>query len=127
MPEVLAGSMRRTGNGFEVPVRLGWYRALPLSCVSLGLTVDGSEVPTERIRFHVNDRDYALEELPELYDELWFVLDEAGLRVRTDEELSAGEHDVAVEMTLTPPYIFDEETGEVVSIRNLGQARLALS
>lgn len=127
MPEVLGGSLRRTGYGYEVGVRLPWYRALPLSCVGFGLTVDGDEVAPQRIRLHVNDRDYALEELAELYAEHWFVLDEAGLRVDADEPLGAGEHEVAVEVELRPPYIFDEETGEVVSFRRVAEARLTVS
>jgi hypothetical protein len=115
--ELLAGPLRRTGDGFEVPVRFDWYRSLPLSCVaSLTLTVDGEVVDAERIRFHVNDRDYALDELAAVHDEFWFVLDTARLRVLADPPLAAGEHEVAVDLAMRIPYLFDEETGQVLTV-----------
>ena len=128
MPDLLAGAFRRTGDGYEVPLRFDWYRSLPLSCVaSLTLTVDGQVVPAEDIDFHVNDRDYALDELPELCDEFWFVLDPARLRVRTGQALAAGEHDIAVELAMRIPYLFDEETGQVLTLWWKPQARKELT
>jgi hypothetical protein len=126
--DLLAGPLRRTGDGYEVPLRFDWYRSLPLSCIaSLTLTMDGQAVAADDIRFHVDDRDYALAELAELYDEFWFVLDPARLRVRTDEPLAAGEHDVAVEFAMRIPYLFDEETGEVLTLRWKPRARKELA
>jgi hypothetical protein len=126
MSQLIEGPLRRTGDGYEVAVRFDWYRALPLSCVSVTLAVDGDAVPADRVRFHVNDRDYALDELPELYDDFWFVLDAARLRVVPAEPLVDGEHDVAVDITLRIPYLFDEETGDVLTLPNRVRARLAL-
>ena len=127
MSDLLAGPFRRTGDGYEVPLRFDWYRSLPLSCIaSLTLTVDGEAVPAEDINFHVNDRDYALDELAELYDEFWFVLNPARIRVRTDEPLAPGEHDVAVELAMRIPYLFDEETGQVLTLRWKPEARKEL-
>jgi hypothetical protein len=87
--------------------------------------VDGQPVPDDRIRFHINDRDYALDELPELADEFWFVLDAARLRV--EQPLAEGDHDVAVDLTLRIPYLFDEETGEVLTLHNQPRATLPLA
>jgi hypothetical protein len=126
--DLLAGPFRRTGNGYEVPLRFDWYRSLPLSCIaSLTLAVDGQAVAPEDIDFHVNDRDYSLDELAELYDEFWFVLDPARLRVRTDEPLAPGEHDVAVDLAMRIPYLFDEETGQVLTLRWKPGARKELA
>jgi hypothetical protein len=127
MSQLIEGPLRRTGNGYEVAVRFDWYRALPLSCVSVALVVDGNPVPADRMRFHVNDRDYALDELPQLYDEFWFVLDAARLRVEPAEPLAAGDHDVAVDITLRIPYLFDEETGEVLTLPSHPRATLAIA
>lgn len=127
MPDLLGRRHRRIGVGFEIGVRLPWYRSLPLSCVDIRLAVDGEDVGEERIRLHANDRDYALGDLRDLWDEFWFVLDEAGLRVTAGEELAVGEHEVAVEMVLRPPYIFDEETGQVVSFRRSDRVRVNFS
>ena len=114
--------LRRTGDGYEVAVRFDWYRALPLSCFSVALSVDGEAVPEDRIRLHLNDRDYALDALP--YDEFWFVLDAGRLRVAAP--LADGAHDVAVDLTLRIPYLFDEETGDVLTLHNQPRARLEL-
>ena len=128
MTDLLAGPFRRTGDGYEVPLRFDWYRSLPLSCVaSLTLTVDGQAVPAGDISFHVNDRDYALDELAELYDEFWFVLNPARIRVRADEPLAAGEHEIAVELAMRIPYLFDEETGQVLTLWWKPQARKELT
>jgi hypothetical protein len=125
MSELIEGPLRRTGEGYEVAVRFDWYRALPLSCFSVALNVDGQPVPADRIRFHINDRDYALDELPALADEFWFVLDAARLRV--EQPLAEGDHDVAVDLTLRIPYLFDEETGEVLTLHNQPRATLPLA
>ena len=103
----------RTADGMELRVRSPWYRSLPLSCVDVELTVDGAAVAPERIRFHVNDRDYSREELHERFDEFWFVLDPLRLRVAGVE---AGEHEVGVRLGLRIPYLFDEETHEVLQL-----------
>jgi hypothetical protein len=127
MKQLIEGPLRRTGEGYEVAVRFDWYRALPLSCFEFRLFVDGDEVPADRTRVHVNDRDYALDELPELYDEFWFVLDAARLRVTTAEPLRAGEHDVAIDLRVRIPYLFDEETGDVLTLDNQPRATLAIA
>src|SRR5205823_5792842 len=81
--------------------------------IDVELTVDGEEVPPERIRFCLNDRDYTLAELHERFDEFWFVLDPLRLRVAG---VAPGAHDVAVRLGLRIPYLFDEETGDVLQL-----------
>ena len=88
-------------------------RSLPLSCIDVELTVDGEQVAPERIRFHVNDRDHTIEELNELYNEFWFVLDPLRLRV---DGIAPGAHEVTARLGLRIPYLFDEETGDVFQI-----------
>lgn len=120
--DLVAPVAGRTADGMELRLRSPWYRALPLSSVDVSLSVDGTEVPSERMRFHVNDRDYALEELHDRYEEFWFVLDPARLRVAGVEP---GERDVGLTLVLRIPYLFDEETGEVLTIRP--QARVTVA
>ncbi len=128
MSDLLAGPFRRTADGFELPLLFDWYRALPLSCVaSLTLTVDGRTIAADDITFHINDRDYRLDELAGLYDEFWFVLDPARIRVRTDEPLATGQHDIAVELAMRIPYLFDEETGQVLTLWWKPEARKELA
>lgn len=111
--DLLSSSVGRTADGAELRLRSPWYRALPLSCIDVELTVDGERVDDERIRFAVNDRDYTTDELHERYDEFWFTLDPMRLRVRG---VTPGEHDVAVRLGLRIPYLFDEETGDVLQL-----------
>jgi hypothetical protein len=97
----------------ELRIRSPWYRSLPLSCVDVELTVDGERVADDRIRVHVNDREHTLDELHERYDDFWFVLDPARVRVGGVEP---GEHRVDVRLGLRIPYLFDEETGDVLQL-----------
>ncbi len=111
--ELLAPAAGRTAEGAELRLRSPRYRSLPLSCVDVELTVDGEQVAPDRIRFHVNDRDHTIEELHDLYDEFWFVLDPLCLRVAG---VGPGSHEVTARLGLRIPYLFDEETGDVFQI-----------
>lgn len=90
----LIGDVRHVDDGFEVDVYLNWYRSLPLSCVAtLELIADGEEVP-----FTFNG--YSLDELQERWDDYWFVLDAATLRVRREVP-----KEVSVRLGVRIPYL----------------------
>jgi Domain of unknown function (DUF6379) len=112
--DLLSERVGRTADGCSLRVRSPWYRSLPLSSVLVDLRIDGERVASDRLRFCVNDRDYELDELADRYDEFWFVLDVAQLRVRG---VDPGTHEAALELGLRAPYLFDEETGDVLTIR----------
>ena len=120
---LIASTAGRTADGMELRLRSPWYRALPLSCVDVELTVDGERIADDRLRVHVNDCDYTLDELHERHDEFWFVLDPARVRV---SGVGPGVHDVAVRLGLRIPYLFDEETGEVLQLWPSAQATLTV-
>jgi hypothetical protein len=122
--DLVGEPIRRTADGFEVPVNSFWYRALPLSCTYVEITLDGVPVPSGRVRMHVNEHDYAVDELAEQEDETWFVLDAA--RVRVSAELAPGEHELEVALTHWIPYLFDEETREHLRLRNVERRRFEL-
>lgn len=99
-------ALRATDDGFELDVHLNWYRSLPLSSVkTVELTVDGEGVSRDDIRFAVNGGDYALDELAERWDEMWFVLDPATLRVRRPLVRSGEQAEVTVRLGNRIPYI----------------------
>jgi hypothetical protein len=76
-------ALRADDGGFELDVHLNWYRSLPLSSVqTVELTVNGEPVARDEIAFVVNGGAHALDDLRGLWDETWFVLDAATLRVR---------------------------------------------
>jgi hypothetical protein len=100
-------SLRAYKEGFEIKVRLNWYRSLPLSCVSvMKLSIDGEIILPERISFIFNDQEYKLNELPELVNIYWFVQDSAILRASMHGKFTSGEtHEVEIGIALRMPYI----------------------
>jgi Domain of unknown function (DUF6379) len=99
-------ALRVTDDGFELDLHLNWYRSLPLSSVkTLELTVNGERLSRDEIAFAVNGSVYELDELAEHWDEMWFVLDAATLRVRRPLVRAGDAADVHVKLGSRIPYI----------------------
>ena len=99
-------SLQVTEKGFDLAIRLPWYRALPLSTVEVGeVRIDGKSIDAGKITLGVNGRDYGLNQLPDLTAEYWFVLDSAVLHIEYPEAKRGAEYDVEARLTLYPPYI----------------------
>ncbi len=100
-------SLRVTETGYQVGLRLLWYRSLPLSCIErIQLVVDGQAVDPGLIRFGINDQQYSLGELASLVDEYWFILDSATLSVTQPGKVVRGRaHNMDVELAMRFPYI----------------------
>ncbi len=99
-------ALRVVEDGFELDVDLNWYRSLPLSSVAtLELTVDDETVPSNEIVFAVNGKEYSLDELANRWEEYWFVLDAATLRVRRSLVRAGGPVDVHVRLGTRIPYL----------------------
>ncbi|MDO9397802.1 MAG: DUF6379 domain-containing protein [Herbiconiux sp.] len=93
--------VRRTDDGIAVSVQLPWYRSLWLSAVDgVAATVNGAEIPTDRLRFALEGTTYRIEELPEQWDTLWFVADRPDVLIQLDEVPEAGAS-ITVEVVLT--------------------------
>lgn len=91
--------------GYAVAIRYPSYRGTFISCIeSLELTVDGRKIPAEEIRFQLNNKQYLLGQLKELFKEHWFVLDTAHLVVMNNSGLDAGQHEVTVRLVHRIPY-----------------------
>ena len=107
VPIVEDNSLRATDGGYEVQVRLNWYRSLPLSCIEkVHLSLDGQPVDAGLIRFGINDHQYKLDQLADRVEEFWFVQDSAKLRVQQPGKVAPGEsHKIHVEIALRFPYI----------------------
>jgi hypothetical protein len=100
------------GQTARVPIRLPWYRALPLSVFELGsLRIDGVEVQPADIQLIVNGRAHPVTALGELVSDWWYVLDDATLEARLPVPPPAGarssnsDHLVELTLKLFPPYI----------------------
>ena len=93
--------VRRTADGIAVSVQLPWYRSLWLSAVdNVAASVNGVEVPKERLRFELQGRSHRIDELPEQWETLWFVADRPDVVISLDEAPAAGEK-ITVEVVLT--------------------------
>lgn len=100
------GTLRKLPSGFSVGVRLPWYRALPLSCISINLLkVDGKTIDPKRMRFHINGHSYSLDELPSHMRETWFSVDTATLEVSGTDLDPMTDHEVEAQVEVRPPYI----------------------
>lgn len=99
--------VRRTDRGLAVSVQLPWYRSLWLSAVDgVGASVDGEQIPTDRLRFVLEGREYRIEELPEQSETLWFVADRPDVLIDLGHAPEAGEkHTVEVVLTMRLLYM----------------------
>ena len=93
--------VRRHPEGIAVSIQLPWYRSLWLSAVDdVAVTVNGADIPRDRLRFELQGRSYRIDELPEQWDTLWFVADRPEVVISLDEAPAPGEK-VTVEVVLT--------------------------
>lgn len=93
--------VRRSETGLAVSLQLPWYRSLWLSAVDgVSATVNGVAIPTEKLRFRLEGREYRIEELPEQWDTLWFVADHPDVLIDLGRAPEAGET-ITVEVVLT--------------------------
>lgn len=91
--------------GYQFQIRYPSYRGTYLSCIEkLDFYMDGEKVDPKSVCFSLNGKEYLLDELKDQYKAYWFVLDFATITVLTDDELSAGEHELTVDMYHRIPY-----------------------
>jgi hypothetical protein len=93
--------VRRVDGGIAVSVQLPWYRSLWLSAVDdVAASVDGVEIPKNRLRFVLQGHEYRIEDLPEQWETLWFVADRPDIVIDLGRDVDAGER-LTIEVVLT--------------------------
>lgn len=93
--------VRRTDTGLAVSVQLPWYRSLWLSAVDgVAASVNGVEIPTDKLRFELEGGVYRIDELSEQWDTLWFVADRPNVLIDLGRAPEEGEK-LTVEVVLT--------------------------
>lgn len=93
-------------DGCSISIRVPWYRSLPLSVFEvMEVTLDGQVVPLEQVQFSIEGEIFPLSELAKRTDEVWYVLDDAYLKVAGVDVAQGSQHDVAVTLAIYPPYI----------------------
>jgi hypothetical protein len=99
-------ALRAADDGFELDVHLNWYRSLPLSSLkTVEVTVNGESIDRDEITWVVNGAEHRLDELAEHWDEIWFVLDPATIRVPRPLVQAGETADVTVRLGNRIPYI----------------------
>lgn len=93
-------------NGYAFDIRLSYYRGHYLSDIDeFEVTVDGETVPSYEVTFSINEKEFPVSQLSELYTEFWTLLEPAVIRVHHPGGLSAGEHQIDVKLFLRVPYL----------------------
>jgi hypothetical protein len=91
--------------GFQVKVRIPYYRGVVLSLIdTVQLTVDGEQFPVEKMTFSVGGRTYKFNELEKVTDVEWFFGDPATLTAEKAGGLATGMHTVQVGIGIRKSY-----------------------
>lgn len=92
--------------GFEFDIRLGYYRGHFLSCIDLlELSIDNKQIPSDQIKFCVNEKEFELYQLKESYSEFWSLLELATIKVFNGSGLEKKEYNVDFNLMLRVPYM----------------------
>lgn len=92
--------------GFQVPIRLDYYRGVWLSQLRPAtVTVDGTTYEGAQIAWTINDQTYEQDELAENADVNWGITEPATLTVRKPGGLEPGIHDVEVLIQYSASYL----------------------
>jgi sugar phosphate isomerase/epimerase len=129
---IQADSLRAHPEGLALSLTLPWYRSLWLSSVStLRLTVDGEEVPASALAFELDGARYALDELPERSETLWYLQAHPLLIATREQPVAVGEtHEVEIFGELRLPYMQiapGQDGGPGVYVPNVVRQALALT
>jgi hypothetical protein len=94
-----------TATGLRIYIRLPWYRSLPLSTIEVGeVIIAGKHIDPAKIVFELENKRFALVDLANQINLVWYVLDSAYLDItgawRVGDAL-----EVSVTLILYPPYI----------------------
>jgi hypothetical protein len=99
--------------GYEVQLRIPYYRGIPMSCVKeITLTVDDAVVPHESMSFLVKGEWLKYDELPTAVNHRWEMVDTITVFVDQKEGLKAGEHKVKGFVSLRISYQPHPNVGE---------------
>jgi Domain of unknown function (DUF6379) len=100
-------SLTRRPDGLAIALTVPWYRSLWLSSVSdIAVSIDGRRIRREDLRVELGDRSYAVGQLQDQWDVLWFIQDRLVVVVPLDEPPAVGDEvDVEVTVDLRLPYM----------------------
>ncbi|ESZ88072.1 MAG: hypothetical protein Q27BB25_05335 [Blastomonas sp. CACIA14H2] len=95
-----------TPEGLRLAMRLPWYRSLPFSIVEIdSVRIDGAPVDLSDAKVEFDGAVWPLKDLGEQTNAFWFVRDSAFLHIPGQSAERGSEHEVALSMFISPPYI----------------------
>ena len=98
--------LKATNGGFDIDIRLPWYRSLPLSTVDVvDVGIDGQKIDPKNVRFELEGAQFRLDEMRRLTTKWWYVLDSALLHVKGVPIQRGKDYSVEVTVAVSPPYI----------------------
>ena len=93
-------------TGFQLQLRLPYYRGLGLSMVEdVAVSVDGEPVPRDDIRLRLRDKSWSIDELENEFEERWEFGEKATVEVRKPGGLAPGKHRVEAMEKLRISYL----------------------
>ena len=100
-------SLESTQNGYELQIRLNWYRSLPYSCIeNVNVKINQEPVNDNEITFRINGHLYTIPELAELVEEFWFVQDTTTIVINQQGKVKPGDTaQLDVRIAVRAPYI----------------------
>ncbi|VXC24647.1 conserved hypothetical protein [Arthrobacter sp. 9AX] len=102
---IVEDSLQADDQKLKYKIRLPWYRSLPLSSVTnLEVGLDGVPVDSKNLRVELNGKILSLEEFEPLWDEYWFVQDNATILIEGHPALGDAV-EVRTRINLRSPYI----------------------
>lgn len=93
-------------DGARLAMRLPWYRSLPFSIFEVGsLSIDGEAVDLADAKVEFEGQSWPLAQNGEQTNAFWFVRDSAFLHLPSRKLEPGSEHEVALTVHISPPYI----------------------
>lgn len=96
-----------TGNveGFEVKIRIPYYRGVPLSCVDeIVVKIHGQTFTNDDIRFTVKSGSFLMSEMSTVSTRRWNLDEDATLRIRKPGGLTYYDTEVDLTIVIRAPY-----------------------
>lgn len=91
--------------GFNLDLRINYYRGLPLSSVQvIEIKIDGERIPDSLVLAELNGKMFTTGQMKEMYAEYWGSKTPMHVRV-FNSGLAPGEHDVEVRIEFKSPYM----------------------
>jgi hypothetical protein len=100
-------SLAATVNGLSLALTVPWYRSLWVSSVtSIAVSIDGQEIAQDKMSFRINGKSFSMEEVPNQWEELWFMQDRAYVDIDLGAPATVGaEHEITFHIELRLPYM----------------------